>query len=600
MLTDFHFIRPYWLFALIPCFILIYLIIKHKLQRGSWANVCDKALLPFILQQKPVKQSKMVLITTSIAAVLSIIALAAPTWERLPVPVFRNDSGLIMILDLSRSMLANDIKPNRLIRARYKIADILEQRKEGQTALIVYTGDAFVVTPLTEDTATIAGQLSALTPDIMPSSGSNVVLALEKAITLFKQAGLQKGHILLMTDGVDLDKTSDFVDELMPYKLSVLAVGTEDGAPIKLAEGGFLKNERGEIVISKTSLADLKKLASVGGGIGLQITDDDSDVKKILSVANNLMQSLGKEPQEDLLLKQWKDKGVWLLLLVLPLVALNFRRGLLVIALLIFLPIPKNSYAMEWDDLWQTNNQQAQQAYQQKDYKKAAEKFDDPNWKATAQYKAGLHQEVLDTLKEVKSTDSFYNQGNALAKTGQLAKAVKSYDESLKLDPNNEDAVHNKKIVEEALKKQEKEKKEKEEKDSQDKKSEDEKESDPSKKEGSDDEKESKPSENKSDEEEGKQDPSESDPKKPESQEKQDEKADESKQSPADKKEKKPEQEPQEQPAAVKDKPIDEGKQADEQWLQRIPDDPAGLLRRKFQYQYKLRKRKKGNNAQAW
>lgn len=605
MFTEFHFIRPYWLLALIPCLTLAILLLKHTLQRGNWVNVCDAALLPYILQQKPVKQSKVILISTSIAAILAIFALAGPTWERLPVPVFRNDSGLVIVLDLSRSMLANDIKPNRLSRARYKIADILKQRKDGQTALIVYAGDAFTVTPLTEDNATISGQLNALEPKIMPSVGSNAVLALQKAQELFKQASLQKGHILLISDGVDLDKTLSFVEELSPYKLSVLAVGTEDGAPIKLAQGGFLKDKQGNIVVPKLPLSELKKLASVGGGLGLQISDNDSDIKSLLAAVDSSIQSSGDNPQEDLLLDQWNDKGAWLLLLVLPLVALNFRRGLLGFIFLLLLPLPENSYALEWQDLWQTKDQQAQKAYQQQDYSKAAENFDDPNWKAAAQYKAGQHDKVSETLKDVKTADSFYNQGNALTKAGKLAEAVESYKQALKLKPEDDDTKYNKKLVEKELEKQQQEQqkqdqdkkqqdgenKEKDDKPKDDKNSEQSKEGD-----SEDKSEQQKPSDSESKES----DKQPSEKSESEQQKEQDKEAQQAEKTEQSEEDKKAEEEAKQQQAAAQQKPIDESKQADEQWLQRIPDDPAGLLRRKFEYQYKLRKRKNNDDEQAW
>jgi len=598
MSTEFHFIRPYWLIALIPCFIFVILTLKYKFQRGNWNNVCDEALLPYILQQKPTAQKKGFLISTSIAAVLAIFALAGPAWERLPVPVFRNDSGLVIALDLSRSMLANDIKPSRLIRARYKIADILKQRKDGQTALIVYAGDAFTVTPLTTDNATIAGQLNALTPKIIPRSGSNTVLALKQAVRLFKQAGLQKGHILLITDEINLAKSVSFFEQSTAYHVSVLAVGTENGAPIKLPQGGFLKDKHGNIVVPKLSLNELQQLATAGKGILQKISDDDRDIKTLLSFVDDSLKNTAKnEPQENLLLEQWDDKGAWLLLLVLPLVAANFRRGLLTLAFLLILPLPKNSYALEWQDLWETNNQQAQKLYQQQDFKGAAETFDDPLWKASAQYKAGEYDKVIETLKDKKTADSFYNQGNALAKSGQLAQALKAYEQALKLKPEDEDSQFNKKLVEDALEKKKQEKQEQQDKNNSkdgDKKKENEetKNSKDDKKEDTKDSEDNKPSDDKPQSSESENKPQENAEKKP---------AD--KESQQAKKETPPEKEQankQPEPASAQPTPIDETKQADAQWLNRIPDDPSGLLQRKFEYQYKLRKRNNNDDTQAW
>ena len=224
-------------------------------------------------------------------------------------------------------MDASDIKPSRLSLARYKIADILKQRKDGQTALIVYAGDAFTVTPLTEDTETIASLISSLTTDIMPAQGSNTVSAIEKSVALMKQAGLQRGDILLVTDGVDLDNSIKAVESLAGYHLSVLGVGTAEGAPIKMAEGGFLKDAQGSIVLPKLNDGELSKLAKVGHGIYRRISNDDADINALLNQLNSPVEKAGTV-NDNLLINQWNEQGPWLLLAVLPLVALSFRKGL--------------------------------------------------------------------------------------------------------------------------------------------------------------------------------------------------------------------------------------------------------------------------------
>ncbi|MFI3122439.1 MAG: tetratricopeptide repeat protein, partial [Methylococcales bacterium] len=351
-----------------------------------------------------------------------------------------------------------DIKPSRLIRARYKIADILKQRKDGQTALLVYAGAAFTVTPLTDDTETIDSQLSALTTDIMPSEGNNTSIVLEKAVELFKQAGLQKGQILLVTDSVDSDKTMATVKALDNYTVSILGVGTTDGAPVALPEGGFLKDEQGTIVVPKLDAGDLAKLAQAGKGVYQTITANDADIKTLLSAVDKPVQQEGKE-NKNLLLDQWEDKGPWLLLLVLPLAALSFRKGLLCVGLLLLLPLPKNSYAFEWQDLWQNKDQQAQQAYKNNQFEQAANLFKNPDWKAAAHYKAGAYDKALDSLKVNQTALSAYNQGNALAQSGQLEEAVKAYEKALTLNPDDADAKYNKALVEKELEKQKQEQK---------------------------------------------------------------------------------------------------------------------------------------------
>ena len=571
---------------------MIVFLLKNKLQQGNWSTVCDAELLPFILQEKAVAQSRWTLSLGSIASLLMIVAIAGPTWERLPAPVFRNDAALVIALDLSKSMDATDIKPSRLSRARYKIADILKQRKDGQTALLVYAGDAFTVTPLTEDTETIVSQLSALTTAIMPSQGSHTTLALAKAVELLKQSGLQSGEILLVTDEVNYDQTIDIVESLANYQLSILGVGSTEGAPIKTAGGGFLKDAQGNIVLPKLNRDELAQLASMGHGKYITITDDDSDIERLLKQFDKPTEKQGVS-DNNLLIEQWDEKGPWLLLLALPLAAFQFRKGLLSLALLCLLPFPEPSYALEWKDLWQTQDQQAQQAFQQKKYQQAAKQFDNPQWKAASQYKAGEFEQTIETLNQAESAVSLYNKGNALAQSGKLAEALEAYNQSLEKDPANEDAKYNKELVEKELEKQKQSQKDKQQ--GEDKEKSEQQEGEPQDKDqqgegeqseqsGEQDENqspeqdsESKPTEDKS----GKEDEGVDQASKPESEQAEQQKAEDQKAQQATEAE------------------YDETKQANEQWLNRIPDDPAGLLKRKFKYQYGQRGRKTGNDK-AW
>ncbi|MDP3008619.1 MAG: VWA domain-containing protein [Methylococcales bacterium] len=590
-LTDFHFIRPLWLLAIVPMMVIAFFLWRNKLSRGNWVACCDAELLPFLLEEKAANHSRVWLITGVIATLLVIVALAGPTWQRLPSPAFRNEAALVIALNLSPSMDAADIKPSRLTIARYKIADILKQRKDGQTALLVYSGAAFTVTPLTNDINTIDSQLSALTTKIMPSEGNNTAAVLEKAVALFKQTGLQTGQILLVTDAIDLNVALSDVKDMDNFQLSILGVGTEDGAPIALPEGGFLKDEQGSIVVTKLNVADLNIFAQAGHGRYQTITADDSDIQALLSTFDKSAQQQNKE-DNNLKLEQWDDKGAWLLLLVLPLAAVFFRKGFLMVAFVLLLPLPKNSYAFDWQDLWQRPDQQALKAYQQQDYTKAAEKFENPDWQAAAHYKAGEYDKALKTYQSVpqQTSDNFYNQGNALAQSGKLKEALAAYQQALKLDPHNEDAKANKELVEKELEKQ----KEQQQQDKQDKKDgKDEQGSDEKKsgkQQGSDNKdqqgKEEQHSQPEEEQQAQKQEKGQEDlAKQEEVKSKEQSKQQEQQQAAEQKKDDAPK--PTEQAAKPGDAPAkDEKQQANEQWLNRIPDDPAGLLKRKFKYQY--------------
>jgi Ca-activated chloride channel family protein len=597
--ADFHYIRPYWFLALLPAALFIILSIRNKLARGNWSEVCDDDLLPFILQDSDKHANRRwSSIALSIASLLAIIALAGPTWERLPTPAFRNDAALVIALDLSRSMNATDIKPSRLIRARYKVADILQQRKDGLTALMVYAGDAFTVTPLTDDTATISNQLNALNTDIMPSQGSNTLAALNQAVELLQQGGQQQGSILLIADAINADSIAKAKDILGNYKLSILGIGTTEGAPIKLADGGFLKDTQGNIVVPRLVTSQLTSLARTGGGIYQTIRSDDSDIKSLIANTNAATTQQAADDSKHLV-EQWVEKGPWLLLILLPLAALYFRKGLLIIPLVVLMNYPQDSYAYEWQDLWHTPDQQAQQAFNKQQYGQAAAQFQSPEWQAAAQYKAEKYQEAAETLQPLEhpSADIYYNQATALAKAGKLEQALKTYQKALQLNPEHQDALYNKNLVEEALQKQDKDKQQ----------------SDSSKQKQNDDQ--NRKSSDQSNDQQAQQDKQSEDATSDQAnqdQQEQNKETDKAQQQAEDElqkatdaeqkdqaKQAESEQASKQQQDAQKESAQQqtdqqanddsEQKQAQEQWLKRIPDDPAGLLKRKFKYQYSQR-----------
>jgi len=575
-LADFHFIRPYWLLALLPLAALMALSLKNKLQQGSWAEVCDAELLPYLLQNKSTPQTRWLLGGLSLAAVLSILALAGPTLERLQTPAFRNDAALVIALDLSPSMNASDIKPSRLVRARYKIADILRQRKDGVTAMLVYSGDAFIVTPLTSDVATIESQLNSLSPAIMPSAGKNSAAAITLAVNLLRQAGQQQGNIFLITDGIADDMSASLIEALGSYRLSILGVGTIEGAPVQQAAGGFLKDAEGNILVPKLNPSALGSLASGGSGVYRSISTNDSDIEALMASLEKPF-SNDDSSQNNGLIEQWNELGGWLLLLVLPLAALSFRKGILVFALITLIPLPQPSYAFEWNDLWQTKNQQAQRAFNEQRFEQAAEQFQSPQWKAAAQYKAGQYQQAAENLKPIETADSYYNRANALAKSGQLQEAKQAYEKSLKLKPNDEDAQYNLKLVEDALKKQQ------QKDDQQSGDSNEEQEQQKGDKQSQDGQPQSGESDEQADQQ---QEADEQDSSEQESDEAESDEQAESQQQ-ADESEQPSEEEANAaEQAAAPSGPMDENEQANEQLLNRIKDDPAGLLKRKFKYQY--------------
>ncbi|VAX05957.1 Aerotolerance protein BatB / Aerotolerance protein BatC [hydrothermal vent metagenome] len=591
-MAEFHFLRPLWFLALIPLSAILWLLWRRVASSLTWRAVCDPELLPYLLVGEQGTIKRWPVMAVALAGLLGIIALAGPAWIKREQPVFREQSALILALDLSRSMDATDIKPSRLTRARHKILDILKQRREGQTALIVYAGTPFVVTPLTDDQATIASQVSSLETGMMPSQGSRPDLAVKQATELLQQAGQNRGDILLVTDGID-PTTTDAIMAAMGgknHRISLLAIGTKEGAPITLPSGGFLKNSAGEIVLPSLKSKPLQQLAKNSGGRFHAISIDDSDIQYLLAPLDKQMAD-NIAPESTLTSDQWQEEGPWLLLLILPLAALTFRRGYLGLAVLFLLPSAQNAEAIEWQDLWSRPDQQAASALQQGDAASAAQQFENQEWKATAQYRTGNYQQAAESLEGIKTPDALYNKGNALAQAGKLPEALQAYDEALALNPEDKDIKYNRDLVEKALEKQQQEQNQDQDQDQ------DQEQSD------QDDQKESQ--QDQSGEQEQQQNQSGEQGEEPQQgqQEDEQEQAAEDEQKSEDNETDKEQEESQEesQKASPEEATQEENKtdQVTEQWLRRIPDDPGGLLRRKFKYQYQ-RQQQPAREAQQW
>ena len=612
--SQFHLLRPAWLLALIPALALFVLLLKRRLASARWNGIIDKSLMPHVLDQMPTEQSRWPLWFVLFAWFFTSIALSGPAWEQLPQPVQKKEDALVIVLDMSLSMAAQDVTPDRATRARQKIIDILKQRNEGLTALVVYAGDAYTVTPLTDDADTIINLVPALSPFIMPAMGSRPDKALALADKLIIDAGLTQAKFLLITDGIQ-SKDISRIGKTLGHKkqqLSILTLGTEEGAPIAMQEGGFKRDNKGNIVLPKLELDTIKQLADTLNVRWHQMSFDDTDWQYLLDTDNHLKNETNHDNFLDkkLIERQfdlWADQGFWLIFIVIIIAAFSFRRGWLLSLVFVITLQPETSYADLWDDAWQTKDQQAQKSFE-KDPAKAAELFEDPNWKASSLYRAEQYEEAAksfhidDNDSAQQQAENHFNRGNALAHAGELEQAIKAYEESLKLNNELSDAKFNKALIEELLKEQEQKESENDQDSDEQQDSDEKQESDQNKSndENSDQDKsDSQDSESQDSEqnESEKQESEQKDSDEKESDQKDTEETDSDKKESQSEQDKKPEEERKEQteqekeakPSTEDNEASREEKQALEQWLNRIPDDPGGLLKRKFLYQYKQR-----------
>ena len=449
-MEDFHFLRPVWLLALPPGLALVWAYARRLRSGERWRDVCDAALLPHLLVRRDVVALSPLPLLMGSGLVLAVLALAGPTWHSREVPVHRVKQARIVVLDLSRSMDAPDVQPSRLARARLKAAELFAMTEEGQSGLVVFAGGAFPVSPLTDDSATLTAMLPALSTDLMPARGSRADLGLYRAGELLAQAGQTRGEIVLIADSAEDFRAVEAAAALARdgFTVSALSVGTPEGAPIPLAGGGFLKDDAGRIVVPRAGTKELREVARAGGGRFAKMSGDNRDLEFLLASGELSGPETERSEHEA---RSWRDEGPWLVLALLPIAAIAFRRGWLLALGCLFIVPAGPVRALDWQDLWARPDQQVSAALARDDPATAVATADAAIWRGPALYRNREYAAAADAYAALESADAHYNRGNALALSGRLRAALDAYDAALGIAPDLEDAVFNRRLVEELL-----------------------------------------------------------------------------------------------------------------------------------------------------
>ncbi|MCD9550269.1 VWA domain-containing protein, partial [Photobacterium carnosum] len=454
-MADFTFMHPLWFAAFIPLIIVLPWL-KGKAQHSGLIapHLAQKLGLT---QQQP-KTWPMALL--ALGWLIVVVAMAGPSWQTVKLPAYNLSGARVLVMNMSQSMYATDIKPNRLTQERFKALDMLPSWKEGSTGLVVFSGDGYEVSPLTTDSSTLRNLIPSLSPDVMPIAGNNAAAGIAEAIRLLKQAGHNTGDIILMTDGMTKTVAKQALTDLKGthYRVSILAMGTVEGAPIQLPDGSLL-SENGTPVISKININTLMSITDRTGGILQMAQTTDNDVNAIANFTAKPLDNGKKGHEKEL--QERLNGGFWLIIPLLLLALLGFRRGIVLAAMFVLLPID-HAQASPWTN----TNRQAYETFTDGNYKQAAQDFTSPQWKGIAEYKAQQYEQAIKTLKPLQDPISQYNLGNAYAQKGDYKQAAATYETLLKQHPEFTDAKKNFTIVEQA-KKQKQEKKEQSKKEGQ-------------------------------------------------------------------------------------------------------------------------------------
>lgn len=486
-----HFIRPAWLLALIPLAILLWLFAKRHQLANTWRDVIDAHLLVHLVGKDDgnldKKSNKILWLLGSIFLLLTL-ALAGPAFHKANSPIYELDKLQVILLDASPSTYTEDIKPSRFKRSIVLIKQLLKQHKEGEVMLIAFSGEPYLISPPTTDAKPILNLLKKLDQETLPIQGSRLDLALHYTQKLLLEHRHKKVDILLLTDAHRVDSGSLAIASVladMGYSLSVLAVAKDKNTPIR-NKGGFIKDSAGKVVSSKLNQTLLQKLASNGDGQYQILSNDVLNINNYLTSIQDNNQA-NKKKKDNKSASRWVDSGIYLALLLVPMVLLLFRRGYLLFLMIgVFGFYPEPGYALEKNTkqvqipapaqderqdiaqselsytqtAWKTQDQQAKALYDKDDYNQAAKLFTQPQWRANALYKAGNYQQAQDLFEDLGQD---YNQANSLAKLGEYEPAIKKYQQVKKDEVNYRRAQDNLVLVQKILeqKKQQQQQKQK-------------------------------------------------------------------------------------------------------------------------------------------
>lgn len=472
--SGFHFSEPQWLWtlAVVPVLWILYRIFYSSgpTKNDRLRAFADPHLLPHLISgtEGGLKGNGLwrALLLWSAIWICSVLAMAGPRWDYTEIEAFRPANSLVIVLDLSRSMDVADVKPSRLARARQEIEDISRSSRGLNIGLVAFANIAHMITPLTDDKATLERLLPSIKTDLVYTQGSRLSPALHMARRMLESQKGEEKHILLLSDGGYEEPYGPIYRALREItdkgmKVHVLGLGTSQGGPVPDGIGGYVRSSTGT-VISKMDTGRLKQIASDGNGIYREasyLDDDTNDILRQITIKADQSEDTRK------ILRFWEERFYVFLFPCILLVLPWFRRGAafpVVLLLLLSLSTPAQAFSLR--DLFLTKEQQGRQALEQKNYEEAEKMFsDDPYRRGVVEYKSGKYNEAEKSFSEVQRPEvrenAEYNRGNAQMMSGKLKDAIKTYEKVLKDNPDHKDAQHNldiaKKMLEEQNKQQE-------------------------------------------------------------------------------------------------------------------------------------------------
>ena len=319
----FHFLRPAWL-VVVPFALLAWWLVRRRVTREMpGADLIAPHLREALTVNR--EERRRFLAVDGVALTMSMLALAAagPTWSKQPSPWFSETAPLVIAIEVTDSMRANDLQPTRLDRARFKVLDLIEQRTGSRTAILAYAGSAHIVMPPSKDVEVVKPFLESLDPLIMPKPGTNAAAVLPLAQELLADQ-TAVGTLLFVNDGfdsLDVPALAEYSQRPDAISMVALVMGTDEGGVALMPDGSPAKAPGGGRLDTTIDASVLGRMESESDMPIIRATTDDADIRRLMrNIESNL--AAADDPNA-----QWLDQAWWLTLPAALLTLGWFRRG---------------------------------------------------------------------------------------------------------------------------------------------------------------------------------------------------------------------------------------------------------------------------------
>ena len=489
-------------FLSLALFFVLFLLFEYFPGRNyfysltSLKKFIDKHLIKHLIRGSENKRKSWIrTVIVSLIWILLVAAFANPRWDFEEVESFKPNVNLIILLDISKSMDAQDQKPSRLERAKQEIMDIVKKAEAANIGIIAFANQAHIISPVTDDRNAISYLLPSVTTDLVGVQGSNIEAGLRSAAILLKPLQGGVNYVLVMSDGgfENIDKIKSLSKLVKGAQIITYGFGGDEGAPIPDADGKFMQDGE-KTVMTKLEKQNLISLSGLDNYIQATYLDDDSE--KVINIVSSKVDTI---KQKTKLFKLWHDRFYIPLIAAALLILPFFRKG--AIFPIIILLFSVNSFAQDendvvddpdpanlvediktkietdsrmkkfMDSMFKNEDQQAQDPFEARQYQAAQEKFSDDYNKAVAQFRTGNYEEAEKYfgIEKDENIDSEYNFGNAQLLQYKIKEAIATYESVLKKQPDHADAKHNLEIAKKLLKNNKNQNKNEDQQDNKDK-----------------------------------------------------------------------------------------------------------------------------------